>query len=353
LLDGLREIGHQVDEINAPLGFTTAERVAMLAKPWTGYRMLTRLLQRWSSLILRRLRSRSSRSPDAVIVGYLGHFDVILARLLFPRTLIALDLLIFAADTALDRGVRQGPKLRALAMLDRLAIKCADLVIVDTDQHAQLLTVCQRSKAVIAPVGSPDQWFAKPDPDASSDRLRVVFFGLFTPLQGAPVIGQAIAQLPPGTAIDITMIGTGQDLEETRKLAAGTVPVTWHEWVEPGDLQKLVHQHDVCLGIFGQSAKALRVVPNKVFQGAAAGCVILTSDTPPQRHALGDDAYFVAGGDPGALAHALRSLADNPDEVRRLRAAAYERAEAEFRPRQVSQPLEAALVAGTMRKRPR
>jgi glycosyltransferase involved in cell wall biosynthesis len=147
------------------------------------------------------------------------------------------------------------------------------------------------------------------------------------------------------------MIGAGQDLEETRRLAGENLPVTWREWVEPGELHRLVHQHDVCLGIFGQSAKALRVVPNKVFQGAAAGCVILTSDTPPQRHALGDDAYFVAGGDPGALAHALRSLSDNPHDVRRLREAAYERADAEFRPRQVAQPLEAALVTGTMRKR--
>ena len=43
------------------------------------------------------------------------------------------------------------------------------------------------------------------------------------------------------------------------------------------DLPALVAGHDVCLGIFGTGDKALRVVPNKVFQGAAAGCAIVTS----------------------------------------------------------------------------
>jgi glycosyltransferase involved in cell wall biosynthesis len=42
-----------------------------------------------------------------------------------------------------------------------------------------------------------------------------------------------------------------------------------------------------------------------VFQGAAAGCAIVTSDIPPQRRALGDAALLVPPGDPAALAAAL------------------------------------------------
>ena len=72
------------------------------------------------------------------------------------------------------------------------------------------------------------------------------------------------------------------------------------------NLPALVAGHDVCLGIFGTGDKALRVVPNKVFQGAAAGCAIVTSDTAPQRRALGDAAVLVPPGDPEALAAALR-----------------------------------------------
>jgi glycosyltransferase involved in cell wall biosynthesis len=358
LLDGLGQLGEEVRELNAPLGFSTAERVAMLGRPWLGYRFGLRLLRRWLTLTLMRIRLIGRYRPDAVLVGYLGHFDVCLARLLFPRTLIVLDLMIFAADTATDRGVQVGPKLRLLAMLDQLAIRCADIVVLDTDQHLELMPPGQRGKAVVASVGSPDEWFRPPTPAAVP--LRVVFYGLFTPLQAAPVIGAAISKLAPDTAISITMVGSGQDLAATRALAGplgigddpheGSTQVHWRTWAEPAELRAIVAESSVCLGIFGTGAKGLRVTPNKVYQGAAAGCAIITSDTPPQRSALGDAARYVAPGDSAALAEALRSLAADPDEVDRLQAAAYARAQQHFRPREVARPLQQAIAEDLRRR---
>jgi len=348
LLDGLRQLGDEVTELNAPLGFTTAERVAMLRKPWLAYRLVLRLLRRWSALTAKR--ARLGLTPDVVLVGYLGHFDVVLARLLFPRTVIALDLLIFAGDTASDRGIRRGPKLSLLNAVDRLAIGCASVVIVDTQEHACLVPAAQRYKAVVAPVGSPDEWFAKPS-EIAGGRLKVLFFGLFTPLQGAPVIGKAIAMLPADANIEVTMIGSGQDFAETRRRVDDSPLVTWREWVEPRELRCLLREHHICLGIFGDTPKALRVTPNKVFQGAAAGCAILTSDTAPQRRSLGDAAWFVPVADPAALAQALRSLAADPRDVRRIRTSANQRAERDFRPRSVAQPVRVALLAMTKQER--
>ena len=71
-------------------------------------------------------------------------------------------------------------------------------------------------------------------------------------------------------------------------------------------LPALVSGHDVGLGIFGTTTKALTVVPTKAYQAAAAGCVMLTSDTVPQRDSFGDAAMYVPPGDPHALAEALR-----------------------------------------------
>jgi glycosyltransferase involved in cell wall biosynthesis len=348
LLDGLRQLGDDVSECNEPLGFSTAQRVAMLGKPWLAYRLILRLVRRWYSLTTRRIRL--GRSPDVVVVGYLGHFDVILARLLFPRTVIALDLLIFAGDTAIDRGVRKGPKLALLGLLDRIAVSCASLVILDTEEHALLLPERQRGKAVIAPVGSPDEWFAPPSELPAADGLRVLFFGLFTPLQGAPVVGEAVAALSQELSITVTMVGSGQDRDETRRRAGDDQRIIWHDWVEPAELRALARNHHVCLGIFAASPKAIRVTPNKVFQGAAAGCAVLTSDTPPQRRSLGDAGLFVPVADPPALAEALRFLATEPNEVRRLRAAAYRRAEQEFRPESVARPLRDALIRSTRKR---
>jgi glycosyltransferase involved in cell wall biosynthesis len=109
--------------------------------------------------------------------------------------------------------------------------------------------------------------------------------------------------------------------------------------VAPADLPALVAGHDVCLGIFGRGDKALRVVPNKVFQGAAAGCAVVTSDTAPQRRALGECAVLVPPGDPQALAAALRALADDRDRLQALRTGAWTLARERFVPEAVVVPL--------------
>jgi glycosyltransferase involved in cell wall biosynthesis len=340
-LQGLADLGAEVSELNRPLGFTTAERVAMLGKPWLAYRLALRLVARWAELSWRRLRGRHVR-PDAVLVGYLGHFDVVLARVLFGRTPIVLDAMIFAADTAMDRGVRRGAKTRLLRALDLLAVSCASLVLVDTEEHAALVPRRWRERTVVAPVGASRDWFTAL-PAERTGPLRVVFYGLFTPLQGAPVIAAAIASLPTELPIEITLIGSGQDLAETQRRVGDDPRVTWHEWVEPEELPALVAAHDVCLGIFADSPKALRVTPNKVYQGAAAGCLIVTSDTAPQRRALGDDAVFVPPADADRLRDALVALASDPSEARRRGRLSRTRAEERFLPRAVARPLADAI----------
>lgn len=342
LIDGLREHGVEVDECNAPLGFDTAQRVDMLARPWRAPLLLVRLAGRW----LRLARQvRRMPAPDAVLVGYLGHFDVHLARLCLRGVPIVLDHLIGASDTARDRGVSTGLRQRVLRWIDAAALRAADVIVVDTDEHLVALPDRHRTRGLVIPVGAPTTWLAPAaeaqDPPPAPEQtpgLRVVFFGVYTPLQGAPVIARALAQLA-GSAVSVTMVGHGQDLTEARRIAAGNPSVTWVDWVAPADLPALVAAHEVCLGIFGTGPKALRVVPNKVFQGAAAGCAIVTSDTAPQRRALGDAAIFVPPGDAAALAETLLKLASDPAEVARLRQAAAVLAHRDFTPAGVVRPL--------------
>jgi glycosyltransferase involved in cell wall biosynthesis len=343
LLQGLEQLGAEVRELNVPLGLSTAERVAILHKPWLVYQLLLRLFRCWTLLSWRRIGLRPV--PDAVLVGYLAQFDVILARLLFPRSVIALDLLVFADDTARDRGVGTGLRTQLLRGLDRLAIACASLVLVDTEEHLLLLAPHQRRKAVVAPVGSPAAWFSPPPERHGPGPLRVIFFGLYTPLQGAPVIGEALAAIPAGVPIEFTMVGTGQDFTKTRMLAGNDARTSWVDWVDSDKLPALVAGQDVCLGIFGGSGKSLRVVPTKVFEGAAAGCAIVTSDTRPQRRALRESAIYVPPGDAQALANVLIGLAHDPAEVARLRSGAFERATHSFAPARVAAPVMEALLA--------
>ena len=220
-------------------------------------------------------------APDVVLVGYLGHFDVHLARFLFRRVPVVLDHLTGASDTARDRRLGGFVRQVLLKTIDAGALSAADIVVVDTEEHLARLPERHQARAVVVPVGAPSAWHLAARPAGQEDTgrpLRVVFYGLYTPLQGAPVIGAALGRIA-GAPLEVTMIGGGQDKAVTMAAAGTSEAVRWLDWVPAAELPALVASHDVCLGIFGTGDKALRVVPNKVFQGAAAECAIVTSDT--------------------------------------------------------------------------
>jgi SAM-dependent methyltransferase len=338
IAEGLQARGFEVAECNAPLGLDTAARVDMLAHPRRVPALLVRLARRWITLAR---AARRMPAPDVVLVGYLGHFDVHLARLMFRRVPVVLDHLVGASDTARDRRLDGGLRQVLLRMIDSGALHAADIVVVDTEEHLAALPQRYRARAVVVPVGAPSAWLAAAQPaefQEVSGPLRVVFYGLYTPLQGAPVIGAALSRVG-GAGIEVTMIGGGQDAAGTRAAAAANHAVRWLDWVPAGQLPALVASHHVCLGIFGTGDKALRVVPNKVFQGAAVGCAIVTSDTAPQRRALGDAAVLVPPGNPEALAAALLRLADDRGELVRLRRDVHRLARQEFAPERIVAPL--------------
>jgi glycosyltransferase involved in cell wall biosynthesis len=171
---------------------------------------------------------------------------------------------------------------------------------------------------------------------------RVVFFGSFTPLQGTVTIGEAIASLDRGL-LSFTLVGTGQDHAAVREIVGDRDDVTWVDWVAGADLPAFVAAHDICLGIFGDSDKAVSVVPTKVYQGAAAGCALVTSDTDPQRRLFGDAAVLVPPGDAVTLAEVLRALAADRTQLARLQSAAAARGRS-FSPNQAVVELTEALA---------
>jgi glycosyltransferase involved in cell wall biosynthesis len=369
IAEGLAANGIEVAECNAPLGLSTADRVAMLAKPWIGGpALLGRLARRWTTLAARAARMPL---PDVVAVGYLGHFDVHLARLVFGarglirrrRVTIVLDHLVGASDTGKDRRLDGGPRQLILRMIDAAALRAADVIVVDTDEHLANLPERHRDHAVVVHVSAPAAWYdaarTAPAPESRprlggddlqgypdsaqasapvTGPLTVIFYGLYTPLQGTPAIGAALGKIA-GADIEVTMVGRGQDEAAAKAAAAASTSVRWLEWVPAAELPALVAEHDVCLGIFGTGEKARRVVPNKVFQGAAAGCAIVTSDTAPQRRVLGDAAVLVPPGDADALAAALLELAGDRGRLAKQREAARELAVNRFAPAQVVAPL--------------
>ncbi|MGW9209839.1 glycosyltransferase family protein [Embleya sp. NPDC055664] len=368
LIEGLRRHGIEVVTCNVPLGHMDA---GPMVPPPSAHPGIPRQRIRHARCIAELVaKARRAPRPDVVIVGYQGRLDIQIARRLFPGVPLVLDHLESVDDVADRLGHAAQAELRKVDRIEQAAIAAARLVLVDTEEHRRVLAPAQRDRAVVVPIGAAPVWFdagragpktsldplgdasaeprPEPPPEPAADfepgfrpgeDLRVISVGLYSPVQGAPVIGAALSRLD-GYPITVTMIGRGLQAQRTKDLVGPNAPrVTWRTWVPEAELPRLVAAHDVCLGVFGTGAKALRLVPNKVFQGAAAGCAVLTSDTAPQRRLLGAAGLFVPAGDSDALADALRRLAQHPPEVARLRAAAVALARERFVPEAVVEPL--------------
>jgi glycosyltransferase involved in cell wall biosynthesis len=277
-----------------------------------------------------RLFARRPKGFDAFVVGYPGHADMPAARRASRGRPVVFNPLVSLADTLVgDRGrFRPGsPAARALERIDRHAFRSADLVVADTETHAHFLgQLTGRNDIAVAFVGAEDRIFTPgwqpPEP------FTALFVGKLIPLQGVETILAAASAAPE---IRFRIVGSGQ-LEPL--LAQRPANVEHVPWIEYELLPRAIRAAGCALGIFGTTAKAQRVIPNKAFQALACGAPLVTADTPAARELLtdGESALLVPPGDGGALAAAIRGLAGDSALAQRIAAggrAAYARSASE------------------------
>jgi glycosyltransferase involved in cell wall biosynthesis len=277
-----------------------------------------------------RLLTRRPVGFDAFVVGYPGHLDLPAARRAARNSPVVFNPLVSLADTLVsDRGRFASGSLpaRVLERIDRHAFRSADLVVADTDAHAQFLSqLTGRADIAVCFVGAEERLF-RPGWRPKST-FTALFVGKLIPLQGIETI-LAAARLVP--ELPFRLIGSGQLAPLLRDRPPNVEHVPWVEYeLLPRELQRA----SCALGIFGTTAKAQRVIPNKVFQAIACGVPVVTANTPAARELLvdGESALLVPAGEPTALAAALRRLASDAGLGERLGAgghAAYQRAASE------------------------
>jgi glycosyltransferase involved in cell wall biosynthesis len=266
--------------------------------------------------------ARLLRTPrerfDAVIVGYPGHFDLPAARRAARGAPVVFNPLVSLADTFVDdRGrFRRGSlAARALELVDRRALRSADLVVCDTQAHADHLAGLaglDPSRVAVCFVGAEERVFSPgwQPPDS----FTCLFVGKLIPLHGVETILDA-ARLTP--ELPFRIVGSGQldSLLDEAPTNVEHVP-----WVDYERLPEELHRASCALGVFGTSGKAARVIPNKAFQALACGTPLVTADTPAARELLmdGESALLVPPGDPPALARAVSRVATDPSLAQQL-----------------------------------
>jgi glycosyltransferase involved in cell wall biosynthesis len=341
----LRAVGAEVSHAHVPAWRGgTEEKLRAATNPLRPLALL-RLAGAWVRLAR---RFRQVGPQDVVLVGYFGHLDVHLARLLAGRRRVVLDMFLSVYDTVvLDRGSVAPGSLRArlCRLLDRRAVRASRLALLDTraqvDFCGRVLGIPEARLAVV-PVGAePERFPVRPPPDGGP--LRILFYGSFIPLHGTGTLAAAI-RLLEGAPVELTVIGHGQERAAFDRQVAGAANATVLNWVDYHRLGELVADHHVVVGVLGTSDKASRVVPNKVYQAACAGRAIVTADTPAIREAFADgEVALVPPGDPQTLAATLRALAGDRDLVAALGRRARARFERDYAPAPLGRRLDALL----------
>ncbi len=323
VIAGLRELGVTVHEVRAPLPSLTAVEM-------TTPRGVARLAAALAAAHVALLAQLRGRVPvEALIVGYPGHFVVPLGRAVATllRTRLVFDPLVSLTDTfAGDRGLvaEGGWKARAVRAVDRAAFALPDLVLADTRAHAAYYRSAFRMpdrRLAVVPVGALPALGA----DGSARRLqageplRVFQYGKWSPLHGAETVVEA-AGLLRHEPFRFVLAGEGQLSASLRGLIASRrlANVEWLGALHPASLRAQTLAADVCLGVFGGSEKAARVVPNKVYDALSCGRPLITADTLGAREVLRDgvNAVLVPTADAESLAEALRDMLDGGERAR-------------------------------------
>jgi len=264
---------------------------------------------------------------DLVLVVAPGHLDIPIARLgtwLRGKPLV-FDAFYSLYDTVVsDRGLCPDGSLRAsiISFVDGLSCRLSDKVLIDTCSNRDFVSRRYRLRPdsfAVIPAGAPRGFDGEP---AQADgvvagQCTVLFHGSYVPLQGALVVAQAaeiLARDHPD--IRFRMVGDGQTRQDVASLAEekGLTSLAFVDWLPLEGLAEEVRKADICLGIFGTSGKASRVIPHKVYAAMAMGKPIITADTPAARELLedGKTALLCRPGDPGDLSASILRLSANP-----------------------------------------
>lgn len=309
LLRGLKENGVEVIECHRDIWKDMEDKSQL------SWRKKMRIVVNWllayPFLILCYLKQPRH---DVVIIGYLGHLDV-LVLWFFAKlrgTPVVWDAFLSLYDTVVcDRKLFRPGSLpaRFLFGMEWLACRAANLVLLDTAAHASYFLRTYKirpEKLADVFVGVEPEFFPYHGPRDQSVPLTVLFYGQFIPLHGIETIIEAAWELE-GQPIEWIIVGEGQEALKIRKMLAAKplMSLRWIPWAPYHELSIWIARADICLGIFGKSDKAGRVIPNKVFQALASGKPIITGDTPAIRELLSPEmegVYLIPVGNAHALA---------------------------------------------------
>jgi glycosyltransferase involved in cell wall biosynthesis len=271
---------------------------------------------------------------DLIFIGFYGHLLMLFPFRVLFRKPVVFDAFTSTYDTLIgDRKKgKPGSLLARLALaVDQIACRNADIVLVDTPQQIdffrQFLDISLDMLKSI-PVGCNEDLFTTRNSYKAHQGIRILYYSTYLPLHGVDVVIKA-AFLLKEEPVYFRLIGSGPTFKEVRNLAEKFLlsNIEFLPDVSLKDLADEIAQADICLGgHFGNSEKAMRVIPGKVYQILAMAKPVIASNTPANlgllRHL--ENAYLCSPGDPIGLADAIKVLHRDTNLRERLAQVGYQ-----------------------------
>ena len=324
LISGARDAGLEVTECHIDI-WKGIEDKSQLKGIFRKIKLVISILIAYPVLIYRYLRLPHH---DMVVVTYMGQFDVLILKMFakLRRIPICWDVFLSLYDTVvIDRKLIGKKSLMAklLYTIEWLSSRAANQLFMDTRTHAEhfeKLYHLRPNSVHYIYVGAESNIFKKKEIiQKPKEVFTVLFYGQFIPLHGIDTIVRAVKIIEKsGENVRWILIGKGQEEPRIDELIKkiGVKSIHRISWVPYEQLIECINEADICLGIFGSSGKATRVIPNKVYQILSAGKPLITGDTPAIRELLNENPNIrlVEPGNSEALATAVLDLRNTIDK---------------------------------------
>lgn len=236
-------------------------------------------IKKYFDLIKKHWKIR--KDYDKMIVGFPGQQVMILAKFLTSKPIIFNVFVSLYDSVVLDRQELKPNSIKAkyFWFLDWLSSHLADKIILDTNNHIDYFVKnfnLNRDKFIRVFVGSNDKvLFPVASKEKQDDCFLVHFHGSMVPLQGVKYILGAVRLLEKEN-VRFNIIGTkiknNNNQDEYKN-------VNFIDNVPYEKLKNYMAQADLCLGVFGDTKKAKRIIPNKVYEAIACAKPVITGDS--------------------------------------------------------------------------
>lgn len=354
LKEACRQLEIKVIECNVPFWELKREKLEFFS-PASMIRIVFQLVFIYIRLTIRYLRLENH---DAVVVGYNGYLDMPLAKLLAKvrrKPLIFTPVFPLYETSVEDRKYidKNSMKSKVIHLIDEISCRLADLIIIETDNYMNYYSQefnIPREKYFKIPLGADEanyfprhQEIQRKDPN----HLRVLFYGKFIPLQGIPYIIEAAKMLEEHKEIEFEIIGSGQLSENIRNLARklNIKNTSFIDWVDYRNLPEHIQKADICLGIFGDTKKAQRGIPIKVYESLAMKKPVITGNSPAAREIFSHkvNSILCEMANSKALAESILLLKENWKLREDIAEAGFKLYQELFSSRQIAKKFELAL----------